>query len=150
MDTFYCIKLITSDGNRGYVMDTPKGIMIVSDGLHCDISRFKTYQEAQEFMRNRKLERNGVKAYIRDNQDLMKEFKDQVVPLTEAWYIEDALGYKIFYDSGKDGYYLDNHDSGYCIWHDEKSCNEFIKAYDLTGVVAKKITQKPQVDARKN
>ncbi len=143
MDTFYCIKLIGSNGNRGYVMDTPKGINLIVDGLIADITQFKTYQDAQQFIRDRKLERGGTKAYIRDNHDLIKEFNKDLVKMDkDVFYIEDVLGYKLCFDSAKDAYFLDKRETGFCVWEAEEQCTQFINAYELTDVFVKKIEYK--------
>ncbi len=73
MEQFYVIKLINRDNERGYLIDTPKGIIISKGGITADITQFPTFQDAQQFIRDRKVERRGVKAYIRDNYDLMKD-----------------------------------------------------------------------------
>ncbi len=143
MDTFYVIKLINNNtGVRGYVIDTPKGIMISTEGIVSDITQFKTYQDAQAFMREKKLERGGVKAYIRDNGDLMKEMSETkgISPMkTDMFYLENMAMEKLFYDAKQEGYYFDKRDVGYCVWQTEEQLLEFVKVYaeksDWTGKV---------------
>ncbi len=129
MDTFYVIKLINNNtGVRGYVIDTPEGIMISTNGIVSDITQFKTYQDAQAFMRERKLERGGIKAYIRDNGDLMKEMgeiKGISTMQTDMFYLENLAGEKCFYDAKEEAYYFDKQDVGYCVWRTEDEMYAF-------------------------
>ena len=73
MAGFYCIKLISKDGKRGWLIDRPDGIQIYTGGVTSDITQFETEQDAYKFIRERKLERKGVKAYVRTNQELLDE-----------------------------------------------------------------------------
>lgn len=41
--SFWVIKTINKDNTRGYVMDTPKGIVIIQNGITADVTQFKTY-----------------------------------------------------------------------------------------------------------
>ncbi len=133
MDAFYVIKLINNNtGVRGYVIDTPKGIMISTGGIVSDVTQFKTYQDAQLFIRGRKLERSGIKAYIRDNGDLMKDMGETggASPMqSDMFYLENMAGEKCFYDAKLEGYYFDKQDVGYCVWQTEEQLLEFVDSY---------------------
>lgn len=131
--TFYCIKLINKHtGSRGYVIDSPKGIQ-VAEKFVSDCVRFPTYQEAQKFMRDNKLERGGITAYIRDNQDVMKEGEASGLVKVESdqpiYFIENEIGQKLFYDTKEDGYYFSDEDIGYCCWYDIPTADKFVEAY---------------------
>ena len=129
MDIFWVIKVINKDGTRGYIMDTPKGLMIITNGIAADVTQFKTYQDAQQFIRDRKIERRGVKAYIRDSNDLIK---DEVVGIssqnTSIYHLENHKEEKCFYDSAKEVYFFKTMgDVGYPVWNDEKAIRLFVK-----------------------
>ena len=140
MDKFYVIKLISKSGERGYLIDSEKGILVANQ-LVCDITQFKTYQDAQTFLRERKIERGGVKAYIRDNEDMMKDndIKGGTVLEKDVYYLENELGHKCFYDSKHKGYYFDSPDVGYCCWETEKQMQDFIDAMKFEEKVIIKI-----------
>lgn len=128
MDKFYVIKLIQPDRKRGYVIDSPKGILISTSGLHPDVTQFPTYSDAYHFIRENKLERKGVKAYIRDNNDLIEEEKSSITPATSnMFYLENDKGEKAFYDAKHEGYYFQNRDAGYCFWDDEEQLKLFLQ-----------------------
>ncbi len=149
MDTFYVIKVINNNtGVRGYIIDTPKGITVSAGGINGNVTQFKTYQDAQAFIRERKLESGGVKAYIRDNSDIMKEvgeLKGLSTLKTDAYYLEDKDGNKCFYDAKEEGYYFDKQDVGYCFWRTENEMQGFKEAMGLDDTfVIKKIESKKQ------
>lgn len=73
MSEFYVIKLINHNGERGYLIDSPDGIKIVTGGVHTDITQFETEKAASCFIREKKIERRGVKAYIRSNTDMIND-----------------------------------------------------------------------------
>lgn len=132
MDKFYVIKLIAKNGNRGYLIDGPKEILI-SDGVTAAIKQFKSYQDAQQFLRDRKVERNGIKAYIRDNEDLMKEEVANGAKIMEndMFYLENEEGKKCFYDTQQKGYFFDSPDVGYCVWYTEEQVSSFVKSMEF-------------------
>ncbi len=131
--TFYCIKLINSVGERGWLYDSPQGIKIIKGGLHADITQFETEKDASNFIRERKLERRGVRALVRTNQDIIEESqKDGIIGVSESdkpmFYLENETGKKCFYDSGLEGYYFkEMGDTGFPIWHDEETITEFVR-----------------------
>lgn len=127
MDKFYVIKLISKSGERGYLIDSPKGILVAKE-LVSDITQFNTYQEAQKFLRDRKIERGGVKAYIRDNDDMIKDsdIKGGSVLEKVVYYLENEAGQKCFYDSKFGGYFFESRDVGFCCWETEKQMQDFI------------------------
>lgn len=129
MDKFYCLKLILPDGRRGYLLDSPKGLAITQGELSANIKQFKTYQDAQQFLRDTKIERGGIKAYIRDNNDLIK---DESVngglqrATSDLFCIENQYGHKLFYNAVLQHYYFDTPTVGYCFWYTEKDAQECI------------------------
>ena len=133
--TLYCIKLIYKDGTRGWLIDRPTGIEICVGGVMSDITLFETEQDANKFIRERKLERSGVKAYVRTNQELLDEVsKDgsagmSSVPLDKPIYhLENQKGEKCFYDSTKEVYFFKTMgEFGFPVWYDEESIRRFAK-----------------------
>ncbi len=131
VDKFYVIKLINRDGGRGYVIDTPDGIMI-SGVFHITTTQFPTAKEAEDFIRTRKLERQGTKAYVRSNDDivLINSVVDQgLSKLEEAYCVENESGEKVFYDAKLGHYFFDKKDVGYCCWYTEEQAQNFINRF---------------------
>lgn len=133
MEKFFCIKVINKNGERGYVIDGPDGILISTGWVVSDIAKFPTYYDAQQFMREKKLENNQVKAYIRDNEDLMRDEKGSGVSPMEKdmFYLENEKGERAFYHTKEDGYYFQKGVVGSCVWESEKQCQEFIKGMEF-------------------
>lgn len=135
-NTFYCIKLINSNGERGWLWDSPDGIKIIK-GLHSDITQFETEKDALAFIRERKLERKGVKAYVRTNQEIIEDSKKvETVGISSIdkplFYLENQNGKKCFYDSKIDGYFFKQMgDSGFPIWYDEESITKFVRVAEF-------------------
>lgn len=131
MDRFYVIKVINKDNTRGYVMDTPKGIIIIKNGIDAGVTMFQTYQDAQQFIRDRKIERKGVRAYIRDNDDLMKDEKVNFVTADKPIYsIENHKGERLVYESARNVYFFKKcGEVGFCIWYEEDEVRKFVDHY---------------------
>jgi hypothetical protein len=151
-DKFYVIKLINRDGTRGYLADKPEGFMVVTGGLHASITQFKTQKEAEKFIKDRKVERQGMKAYIRSNEDLIAEGEDGLISGTsisdnDNCYLENKNGWKLFYDAKQEGYYFDSPDVGYCIWKTEGDAEKFIEAMEFP---EKPIIKKMDINTQKS
>jgi hypothetical protein len=136
MDKIYFIKILLPSGGRGYIIDTSKGIIIATNENIANITSFKSYQDAQQFIRERKIERRGVKAYIRDNQDLIKEGFAKPVE-KEMFFLENSTGEKLFYDSANECYYYDKASFGYCVWDSVEQLERFKKDWNIDGVIKK-------------
>ena len=144
MEKFFVIKVINNrTGERGYVMDTPKGIMIAME-FHINTTQFETEKEARQFIKEKKLERGGMTAHIRRNQDIMVEEKgSNLKPLDKnLFYIENELGEKLFYDAKEEGYYFKRGDAGYPCWYSEEDTKKFIEAYKLDDAIIKILENK--------
>ncbi len=136
MADFYCIKLISKDGTkRGWLIDRPHGIEICVGGVISDITQFSTEQDALKFIRERKIERNGIKAYVRTNLELMDEsIKDGATGIStmptdkETYHLENHLGDKLFYDSKIEAYYFKKMgDFGFPVWEKEEHVRAIVK-----------------------
>lgn len=133
-DNFYYIKLInTRNGERGYVGENQKGEVIISDQFFQSTKMFPSYQDAQKYMREHKLERKGMTAHIRDNQDLIKEAQlpgsdiKNIKPANgDAYVVVNSVGQRCFYDP-ETGYFFKDGEVGACAWFSEEEVNEFIK-----------------------
>lgn len=131
-NTFYFIKLINSNGERGWLWNSPEGIKIIK-GLHSDITQFESEKDALNFIREKKLERKGVKAYVRTNQDIMEEIqkiesKGASMVDKPLFHLENQNGKKCFYDSKIEGYFFKQMgDFGFPIWYDEESITKFVR-----------------------
>ena len=127
MDKFYIIKLFNSHtGSRGYVLETPKGIMI-SDSLVADTKQFVEQSDATKYIRANKLERKGVTALIMSNEELLEK-QEGVKPLkeSEVYTVMNLQGQYVFFESGTQSYYFADRDTGYCVWYDKDAIEKFI------------------------
>lgn len=142
MDKFYVIKLINiRSGERGYLVQTPKGISVCTKGLDSSITQFKTFQDAQQFLRDNKVEGRGVSAYIRDNGDLVKDHPESLFRATEPMYfVERNDGKKVMFDPKNEQYYFDSPTVGYCVWKTEEDAQIFIDGCEID---PKTVTIKP-------
>ncbi len=134
---FYVIKLIKKDGQRGYVIDSKEGIMICTDKVSMDITQFDDIKSARTFIKDKKLERNGTRAHIRTNEDLMKdELLHGVAPVkTDLYYFENEKKEKMFFDKKQEGYYFDKKDVGYCVWPNKGDAEKFHAAYKFPDTI---------------
>lgn len=140
MDTpasFYCIRLINKDGTRGWIFDSKNGIKVMTDGVHSDITQFETEEDARQFIRDKKIERNGVKAYIRTNQELLdtvRKVGEQGISAMDkpTYHLENQKGYKCFYDSKIEGYFFkEMGEFGFPVWQDEESLIKFVRVAEF-------------------
>lgn len=131
-DTFYYIKLInTKNGKRGFVGEE-NGEIVLSELFFQKTKMFPTYQEAQKYMRENKLERGGMTAHIRDNNDLIKEAQmpnsgiSNIKPASgDVFVVVNSIGQRCFYDP-QEGYFFKDGEIGCCAWFSEKEVNNFI------------------------
>lgn len=132
-NTFYCIKLINSNGERGWLFDSPEGIKIITGGLHSNITQFTTEKDALSFIRDRKIERGGIKAYVRTNQEIIEEVqivenKGISVMDRPMYHLENDKGEKCFYDSTQEVYFFKQMgDFGYPVWDSEEKVRTFAR-----------------------
>jgi hypothetical protein len=143
MDEFYVIKLISHrTGDRGFVSkEAEKGVMI-SDNFSTYTKQFSTKKEAQNYIREKKLERGGYTAHIWSNNELIESGaigKKMTEPLYTAINLK---GENIFYDEER-GYYFEKREAGYCVWKTEQDVQDFILKMNFDyDVLVKKIEPK--------
>ncbi len=131
LENFYYLKVINSrNGDRGYICEKDGKVLIADIFKYDIVQKFKTYQDAQKYMREKKIERGGITAHIRDLDDLKKEglistSKD------DFFTVVSDKGEKIFFDNFKQEYYFDDKPVGYCIWKSEKDVEKFIASYEF-------------------
>lgn len=133
MEKFFCIKLINNNGERGYIMDSPNGIMISKNGVTSNVKKFETYSDAQQWLRENKVENNRCRAYIRDSNDLMKDEVGSGVSVVDkdVYYLENEHGEKLCYDASQDGYYFQKCETMYCLFKSDEQINEFLKQFEF-------------------
>lgn len=133
-EVFYYIKLINpKNGQRGFVQEDGKGEVIIADQFHQGTKQFPTYQDAQKFIREHKLERKGMTAHIRDNNDLIREAAmpnsgiknmKRVEEHQDIYVLVNEAGQRCFFDS-KDGYYFKDGEVGACAFFSMEQVDEF-------------------------
>lgn len=133
-ENFYYIKLInTRSGERGFVTENNKGEVLLSDEFNQVTKQFPTYQEAQKYIREHKLERKGMTAHIRDNDDLMREANMPNSGITnmkrvdehkEVYVLVNEIGQRCFFDSQK-GYYFKDGEVGSVCFFSMQQVDEF-------------------------
>lgn len=133
-EKFYYIKLInTRSGERGFVTENNKGEVLLSDQFNQVTKQFPTYQEAQKYIREHKLERKGMTAHIRDNDDLMREANmpnsgitnmKRVDQYKDVYVLVNDKGQRCFFDSQK-GYYFKDGEVGSVCFFSMQEVDEF-------------------------
>lgn len=133
-ENFYYIKLInTRSGERGFVTENNKGEVLLSDEFNQVTKQFPTYQEAQKYIREHKLERKGMTAHIRDNDDLMREANmpnsgitnmKRVDQYKDVYVLVNDKGQRCFFDSQK-GYYFKDGEVGSVCFFSMQEVDEF-------------------------
>jgi hypothetical protein len=142
MDEFFCIKLVNNrTGERGYIMDDPKGrIMISMNKVLSDVKKFAEQKHAQEYIKVNKLNRQGVEAFVRSNQDLITdEAGVDIKPLEDrmAYYIENELGEKLYFrNTINGGYYFEKGTVGFCVFEEHQAI-ELINIMKIPATVKK-------------
>ncbi len=126
MNKFYVIKMINKRGERGYLVDTPDGIKVSLEAFTSDVAQFGTFEEAKQFIRKRKLENNGCRAWVVSNEDVMNEKPTGIVDEDtlrkregEVYFLETSDGMKYCYDTRKEQYYFRKCDVGFCIFYEK-------------------------------
>lgn len=147
---FYIIEIRNKQNQKGFILTdyTKKNPYVISlDKPTGDIMQFTHYSEAQNFLREHKIEKNGVRAYIKDNQDMIKENMGD--PITkEMFFIENVHGERIApAPNGQVGYVFQNIAVGFCVWPTEVEADEFMDYYNIKNAKVKplKPKQKPNV-----
>lgn len=133
-ENFYYIKLInTRSGERGFVQEDNKGEIIIADQFTQITKQFPTYQDAQKYIRENKLERKGMTAHIRDNDDLIREAGlpnsgmnniKRADSYKEVYVLVNEIGQRCFFDS-KEGYYFKDGEIGAVAFFSMEQVDEF-------------------------
>lgn len=126
MDNFYVIKLINKhNGSRGFVMQRGNQILISSE-LTGEVTMFQSVKEVNVFIKENKLQRNGITTMVISNQELIDSGVGTKAEKTDNLYTAMNLnGDYIFYDNLKQQYYFDNREVGCCCWNDRIQLSEF-------------------------
>ena len=150
MEGFYVVYVIAQGGDKGYVCMNPEGIKIVVGGVTNAITQFTTFKEAKEFIREHKLEKNGLRAYIRTNQDLIDMHSSDFVTYADAlYYLETEDGHKMFYDTGSKQYFFRKQDIGFVCYKesDMEGLKEMV--VNLSREIGMKVEIKNMQDRKK-
>jgi len=133
-EKFYYIKIInTRNGERGFICEKD-GQLLVSDQFTGITKTFPTYQDAQKYMREHKLERGGVTAHIRDNEDLIREASmpnsgmGNVKPVSghqDVYVLINDIGQRCFFDTSKSEYYFKDGEVGCIAFFSMEQVDEF-------------------------
>ena len=131
MDEFFVIQVITPHGGtRGFLVDTPDGIKVSVGGITGDVTQFSTYEEATKYIRSRKIERHGIRAYAKSSTAIMQEKTNGLItipPEKDMFFVENEIGEKLFYDSKTNGYYFKNGDVGFPCWENRSDIEASMK-----------------------
>lgn len=149
-EKFYSIKLISiSKGIRGYVYQSKTKGINLSEVFADYCLKFPTIQEAREFVKKNKLEKNGFMSIIRDGNDI--EFEMEILRQKSglnkgSFKIVNELGQNAFWNSKRQQYYFMEKEDGCASWYDKSSVREYVtklQSYfpDMT-IRAKKLRHK--------
>ncbi len=131
MEVFYVIKVRKGD-KQGYVSITPGGVKVIGGGVHADITQFKTYSAAQDSIRDNRIEKNGIRAWIVDNMDLIRDEAGKPgmqIAQKDMYYIETVTKEKVCYNPQTEAYFFQMAEVGFCCWETEQAATDFINGY---------------------
>lgn len=132
MNKFYVIQIIVKKQGysaRGFVC-IEKGVIGISDTLDGRVEIFTSFQQAQTFIKERKLNKAGMTAYIKSSEELMVENKSDmaIVPesANELFYIEQVgSGKKVCFVQGN--YVLRECTVGFCVWKQDENLTNMLQ-----------------------
>ncbi len=117
MNKFWVIQLIAKDGPTGWVISNPPELLIVEEYV-TNITRFDSWESANMFVKDNKLNQENVIVKIYSNEEIMEMKIPGIKPLQGSlYYLETEKGEKCCNSSGGD-YYFKRTDVGYCVWQD--------------------------------
>lgn len=121
MSVQYVIKLITPTGNRGYVYDSNGEIIVVQNGYDPNITLFSDVQSARTFIKERKLEKKGIKAFVRTTIEMVddQEFGGAVPVTGEMYYVENDEGQRVFQNTQTGDFFFRKQEVGFCCWNQD-------------------------------
>ena len=134
MDSFFVIQVILKNGQRGFLFDSPDGIKISVGAITGDATQFTTYEEATDFIRKRKIEKSGARAYAKSIEAIIQEKTEGlkiVAPDMELFFVENELGEKLFYDSKTGRYFFKNGEVGFPCWNKRKELEASLNQFDF-------------------
>lgn len=131
--------LVNKFNERGFVKDM-RGSYGVTTGIIIspDIKQFGSYAHAQEFLIRENCERDGTRAYIYDNDDLLKMVEAvSAHDITKPVYaIQNPLGERLQYSAQLEGYFfLEKGADSFSVWNSAKDAVDVMKAYGVQGEV---------------
>lgn len=131
-EIFYFLRLInTKNGERGYVC-IQNGQIMIADQYVQSVKTFQTYQEAQKFIRENKLEKKGISVFILDNNDLIKEASNPLSGIKnikpaegDVYVLVNPVNQMCFYDTEKSEYYFKDGEIGAVCFFSMEQVDEF-------------------------
>lgn len=153
-DKFWVIQVIPNRGPRGYILDKP-GALKMATAICGDTKRFYDFGEAEQFIKDSRLNNNGNRAYARDSDELMNMKEaglktiDQIESETgaELVYIENEAGQRLCYNSQAEQYYFSHVKVGFCVWQNHAAIEDMALnlGKDMNMVLSvKKVNQLPK------
>ncbi len=122
MKKYYVIHLFQDLKNKGYIVNSDKGLVMVPASELQHIAKFDNTAAAKKFMVSQKLNKNNkYKKSIKSSFDLMKDPDYPTIELETAYYITNAAGHKICVNE-KMIFFLKKCDTNFAIWKDKTKC----------------------------
>lgn len=150
MDKFYYIEIHTPKGNnKAFISSDKTGkepFLVTVMGPSHNLMQFETHASAEKFMKDHKLERSGMKGFIKDQDDLKKEFGDLMNRV--MFYIENEKKEKLFSQPklGKVGYFFKEGDEGYVVWYTREEAQSVVDYFKMKNVEIKPVKPKPKLE----
>ncbi len=143
---FFIIKVVAPGGKIGFVIRDNEGIKI-SDMPVADMKTFPNAANARTFIKLNSIERNGIRASVISNHDVMKEDFETVATVNGTmYYLENEAGEKICYSAEERGYYFEAKEYEYCMWNTKKKLQDFIAAMQFPEpVFIRELSPKPKI-----
>ena len=135
MSKFYVVQVIIKRQGysaRGFVC-IEKGVIGISDTLDGRVEIFTSFQEAQDFIKERKINKAGMNAYVKSSEELMVANKSDMAIVSESanelFYIEQAgTGKKVCFTQGN--YVFRDCTVGFCVWKKDDNLTNMLKVLE--------------------
>lgn len=132
MNKTFFIKITTKKKQIYWVIDADNkdGFLLAPD-ICTALKRFNKYDEAERFIVKKKFKKDGLRAYILSNEDLIIYEKNNpnitaAVGIT-LYYIRDKFGRKVCFNAANDTYTFENVDTGFCVWQSQADCSDLVE-----------------------
>lgn len=114
------------------------------------MTQFVSFDAAEVFIVKKRLRKNGIKAYIIGDEELLDQEKEiigiSVKPLdVDVYYIENDKEEKLYYNVENDSYFFQAGIIGFAFWYTEQEATTAKDVFATAGTV-KKIDKAPASD----